>query len=152
MKITRSIRFCQPGARQGSTLVEVVFSIAIAMEAILGSVNGYILSANRAEWSAYSLAAHSLAMQRLEQVRAAKWDTVAFPNVDQLVAANFPAQTNILDVPISGTNVVHAINTTTITIISAKPPLKMVRIDCVWPFTHHGVFTNTIISYRAPDR
>src|SRR6267378_3010044 len=151
MKITPSIRFRQSSAPQGSIMVEAVISIAIAMVAILGSVNGYILSANRAEWSAYSLAAHSLAMQRLEQFRAARWDTVAIPNVDQLVAANFPAQTNTLDVPISGNNLVYAINTTTITTISAKPPLKMVRIDCVWPFTHHGVFTNTIFSYRAPD-
>src|SRR5712664_3746549 len=111
MKITTSIRFRALGARRGASLVEVVISIAIAMVAILGSVNGYILSANRAEWSGYSLAAQSLAIQRLEQVRAAKWDTVAFPNVDQLVATNFPPQTSILDVPISGTNVVYAINT-----------------------------------------
>ena len=43
---------------------------------------GYLQAAVRAEWSAYSLAAQSLAVMRLEQSRAAKWDRLAYPPVD----------------------------------------------------------------------
>jgi hypothetical protein len=152
MKIKLSSKHSRPGARHGGSLVEVVFSLGIATLTISGSVNGYILSANRAEWSAYSLAAHSLAMQRLEQVRAAKWDTAAYPPVDQIVPGNFGLQTNILDVPISGSNVVYAISRTILSDISANPPMKFVRVETVWKFMNRGTFTNTVSSYRAPDQ
>ena len=139
-------------AEQGSSLVEACIALAVTAVAVGGSVNGYILTINRAEWSAYSLAAHSLAMQRMEQMRAAKWDTGASPPVDQIITANFGPVANVLDVPISGTNIVYATNYTTITTVSVNPPLKMVRVDCAWPFMQRGIFTNTLISYRAPDQ
>ena len=136
----------------GYSLVEVAISLAIAGVAIIGSINGYILSATRAEWSAYSLAAHSMAIQRIEQARAAKWDPTASPAIDQVVGAGFPVGVDILDVPSSGTNIVYATNITTITTVSANPPLKMIRVDCIWPFRAHGVFTNTVTSYRTTDQ
>ena len=148
----RSIRWKTRKAREGGSLIESVMAMAVAAVAVGGSVNGYILSINRAVWSAYSLAAHSLAMQRVEQMRAAKWDTGAYPQVDQLVGGNFPNVTNVLDVPISGTNIVYATSSTTITTVSANPPLKMIRVDCTWPYMQRGTFTNTVISYRAPDQ
>jgi len=56
----------------------VVFSIAI------GSIaTGYINSAQRAQWSAINASANSLAQQRIEQIRSAKWDTQAYPFVVQ---------------------------------------------------------------------
>jgi len=135
------------------TLAEVVISAGLAALVLGGTMYGYVMSARRAEWSAYSLAAHSLAMQRMEQTRAAKWDPLGFPPVDNLVAANFPlVTTNIMDIPVIGTNYVYATNRTTITTISAAPPLKMVRIDCTWAFPKRGSFTNTIVCYRAPDQ
>lgn len=134
------------------TLVEVVMSIAVAMVAVSGSINGYVFSVTQAECSAYSLAAQSLANQGLEQVRAAKWDTAATPPVDMIVGGNFPPVVNILDVPISGTNIVYATNYTTITQVSSTPPYKMVQVDCVWRFMNRRTFTNTVISYRAPDQ
>lgn len=140
-------------ARQaGQSLVEVGVSLTIAAVAISSSMNGYVLSACRAEWSAYSLAAHSQAVQKLEQVRAAKWDTTSFPEVDEVAATNFPVTVSVLDVPLSGTNIVHATNRTTIATVSANPPLKLVRVDSVWSFMNRGVFTNTVVSYRAPDQ
>ncbi|MEY2408037.1 MAG: hypothetical protein QOF48_707 [Verrucomicrobiota bacterium] len=143
-----------PGHRdtQGGTLVELVMALGIALLTVSASVKGYILTANKAEWSAYSLAANSMALQRLEQMRAAKWDPGAWPSVDRVIQANFPVMTNILDVPLSGTNIVYGVVTTTVATISANPPLKMVRVDCVWKFTNHGWFTNTVTSYRAPDQ
>ena len=140
------------------TLAEVVIALAIAVLALSGVITGYILAANRAEWSAYSLAAQSLAMQRLEQTRAAKWDprgntTNGIVN-DQLLSANFPVvSTNVLDIPISRTNFVYATNYTTITdIAGGSAPLRMIRVDCVWSYQKRGPFTNTIATYRAPDQ
>ncbi len=137
---------------RGITIIEVVLSLAIMGISFGAIVLGYVMSARRAEWSAYSLAANSLAMQRIEQCRAAKWDMLTTPVTDELVASNFVAQASILDVPISSSNVTSATNFTTITLISANPPLKMIRVDCVWPFKGQGLFTNTLITYRAPDQ
>lgn len=139
-------------SRKAFTLMEVVISMAIAGLTIGGIISGYILSLRRAEWSAYSLAAHSLAMQRLEQTRAAKWDPQAYPAVDELVAANFPLRIEVLDIPISGTNKVYATNVTTISLLSSSPPLKMIRVDCSWMFQSKGPFTNTLITYRTSDQ
>lgn len=119
---------------------------------LAGLVTGYVLSAQRAEWSAYSLAANSLAMQRVEQIRAAKWDPLAWPPVDEVVASNFPPSIEVLDIPVSGTNLVYATNTVTIAEVSVQPPLKLVRVDTTWSFGGRGPFTNTMITYRAPDQ
>lgn len=132
--------------------MEVVMSMALAALTIGAIVSGYLLSARRAEWSAYSLAAHSLAMQQMEQTRAAKWDPSGWPPVDELVSSNFPVKAEILDIPISGTNVVYATNLTTITSLSTSPPLKMIRVDCSWMFLSRGPFTNTIVTYRTSDQ
>jgi len=126
--------------------------MAITAVALSGIIYGYISSAQRAEWSAYSLAAHSFAMQRLEQTRAAKWDPQAWPQVDELVATNFPDQVNILDIPVQLTNAVYATNFTLIRDVSTSPALKSIRVECVWRFMERGLFTNTIVTYRAPDQ
>lgn len=137
---------------QGGSLVEALIGLGIALLTVSASVKGYLLTAHKAEWSAYSLAAHSMAMQRVEQARAAKWDPTAWPSVDRVIPANFPVVTNVLDVPISGTNITYGTVTTTIANVSANPPLKLVRADCVWRFTNGRWFTNTVTSYRAPDQ
>jgi hypothetical protein len=133
-------------------LAEVAVAMGISALTLVGVVFGYTSTCSRAEWSAHSLAAQALAMQRIEQTRAAKWDLQAWPAVDELQGSNFPVQIEVLDIPISGTNVSWATNTTTITEISANPPLKMVRVDCRWRFVSRGLFTNTVVVYRAPDQ
>ena len=132
------------------TLPELVISAAIAAVSVGGIIYGYVMSAQSAEWSAYHLAANSLALQKMEQARAAKWDRQATPIVDELT--NFPVSVEVLDIPISGTNLVYATNVTTITTVSTIPPLKMIRVDCSWRFASRSVFTNTIVTYRAPDQ
>ena len=132
--------------------MEVVISLSISALTIGAIVTGYTLSTKRAEWSAYSLAANSLAVQRLEQTRAAKWDPTGWPPVDELVSANFPVKNEILDIPISGTNLVYATNFTTITTLSSSPPLKMIRVDCTWMFLSRGPFTNSVVTYRTSDQ
>ncbi len=124
----------------------------LAVMVIGGSIYGYVMGARRAEWSAYRLAANSLALGRVEQARASKWDPQGYPAVDELVSSNFPITTNILDIPISRTNIVYATNVTTITVISTNPPLKMIRVDTSWRFLNRGNFTNTVVTYRAADQ
>jgi len=126
-------------------------AVLLAAITIVGVIYGYTQSASRAEWSGLSYAAQALAIQRMEQVRSAKWDTEA--GVDELVSTNFPVQITILDLPVAGTNVVYATNFTTITTLSAVAPrLKMIQVACVWRFAQTGRrFTNTLVTYRAPD-
>lgn len=113
---------------------------------------GYVMSAQRAEWASYAMAAQSLAMQRVEQTRSARWDLSATPAVDELIAANFPVQVGVLDIPISKTNVVYATNFTTITTVSMAPPLRSIQVDCVWLWSVGGrLFTNSVITYRTTD-
>lgn len=142
----------QSRGEQAFTLAEVVIASAIAALSLGSVIYGYVMAAQRAEWAAYSAAAQSLAMQKMEQFRAAKWDPNGFPPVDQLVASNFPVEINILDIPISGTNIVYATNFSTITQPSTNPPVKMIRVFCVWNFMGKRNFTNSISTYRAPDQ
>lgn len=110
------------------TLAEVTIAAAIALMTVAGIIYGYTQSCQRAEWSSYALAAHAAASQRLEQTRACRWDTET--GVDQLVAANFPQQTVLLDIPVIGTNGFYGTNTTTFTTISGTATqLRMIRVD-----------------------
>lgn len=145
MKISRSKKEC------AFTLAEIVISTALGSITIGASIYGYVLAAKRAEWSGYSLAANSLAMQGVEQARACKWDPNAAVPIDQLVSSNFPMRVNILDIPITGTNIVYATNFTTISVVQTNPPLKMIRVDTLWMFMSDGPYTNTVVTYRAPD-
>jgi len=154
---TRSSRKqCHPV--QAFTLIEVVVSVVIGTMLVVGIANGYSQSARRAEWSAYSLAAQSLAMQRMELARAAKWDILAYDptpgrtNSDKLVQVNFPMAVDVLDIPITGTNITYATSTTTITPnVGGNPLLRMVNVQTVWPFLNGRRFTNSVVTYRAPD-
>jgi len=134
------------------TLVEVVVAAAIVALVFGGIINAYILSVQRAEWSA----------------RAAKWDTSLGAQVDQiLIGSNgFPAMTTtILDLPISITtsNAVRVTNYLSLVNItlpasytkmyssgSTNPYVKMLRSDTVWPFKGK-MFTNTVATIIAPD-
>jgi type II secretory pathway pseudopilin PulG len=141
--------------QRGFTIAEVAIALAVAALSVGGLIMGYVMSTQRAEWSAYSLAAQSLAIQRIEQARAVKWDPNAFPqttNTAQLVPSNFPPDKEILDIPMTGGQIVYATNYTTITDIPGPSPVKMIRVDCVWRFCNRGLFTNTIATYRAPDQ
>jgi len=137
--------------QSGNSLAETLLALLITVITVSGTINGYIFTTTRAEWSAYSLAAQSLAMQRVEQVRAAKWDLGAYPPIDRAVATNFPVVVDVLDLPMSGTNQTLATSYTTVRKVSDHPPLKLVRVDCVWPFRNRH-YTNTVSCYRAPDQ
>jgi type II secretory pathway pseudopilin PulG len=135
------------------TLVEVLISFAISGLAVAGIVYSYVYSINSAERFSMSLAANARASERMEQIRGALWNSSSSPVIDQVGASNFPNQTVTLDLSGSGTGVTYATNIVTITDISTSPPLKRVRVDCVWIFgTTSQLMTNTIESCRAPDQ
>lgn len=156
----------RPGGWRGSgrragvrafTLAEVMISLAIAGVLFAGLITAYVQSSYRAEWSGYSLAAQSLAVQQLEQARAADWDISTIPIKNEIT--NVPTITAaILDLPVNGTNVIWATNYTTITSVPITNTLGasvyMVRVDTAWPFIWAGkrsYFTNTVADYFAPD-
>ncbi len=138
--------------RAGMTLVEVVMSLAISGLALGGIINGYIYCARSSEKAALSLAANARAMERLEETRSAKWDTASWPIVDQLVATNFPSKVVTLDLSGSGIMETTATIQTSISQISTAPPLKRIRVDCIWQFNGNQRMTNTIETCRAPDQ
>ena len=144
----------RPHRTAGFTLAEVVVAIAIAALSFGGVIYGYVLTTDRAQWSAYSLAAQSLAMQGIEQARAAKWDPKAWPAVDELGVTNY-TQVDMLDVPVSG-QAVQATNFISVTAVSQDPPLRQLRADCVWRMVNgrrsRGPFTNSVITLRTADQ
>jgi hypothetical protein len=58
----------------------------------------------------------------------------------------------VLDMSGSGTGVTYATNYTQITTVSTNPPLKRIRVDCVWMFQTGQLMTNTIETCRSPDQ
>ena len=137
------------------TLVEVLVAIAI-IGLVFGTVlTSYVSATERSEWSAYSLAAQSIAAQGIEQVRSAKWDPQAWPVVDDLGVTNF-IQIEQLDVPASR-QIVYATNYISITAVGSPTPIRQLRADCVWSLAsrrpvNRGPFTNSAITIRAPDQ
>jgi prepilin-type N-terminal cleavage/methylation domain-containing protein len=141
-----------PRTEAGMTLVEVVVALAISGLAVGAIVSGYLFSATSAEKSGLSLAANARAMERLEETRSATWDTASVPAVDMLVASTFPNKVMTLDVSGTGSGITYATNFTQITLVSTSPPLKRIRVDCVWNFKGSKLLTNTIETCRAPDQ
>jgi prepilin-type N-terminal cleavage/methylation domain-containing protein len=138
--------------RSGMTLVEVVVALAITGMAVGGIVNGYHYATNSAQKAALSLAANARAMERIEEIRSATWDTAQSPVVDQLVNTNFPSKSVTLDLAGSGVVVIPATIRTEISQPSVNPPLKRIRVDCIWQFRGTQWVTNTIETCRAPDQ
>src|SRR5687768_956042 len=87
---------------RGITLSEVVISIAVSAMSVAAVVSSSVLSARSADWISHSTAADAAAGARMEQTRAAKWDTAATPVIDELTSASFPVQVVPLYVPVVG--------------------------------------------------
>lgn len=134
------------------TLVEVVAALAITGLAVGGVVSGYTYCTMASERAAITLAANARAMERLEETRSARWDTATWPVVDEVVSTNFPSKVVTLDLSGSGAITTTATINTTISQISVTPPLKLVRVDCIWNFRGKEFITNTITTFRAPDQ
>jgi hypothetical protein len=137
------------------TLAEVVMAIFVVALVFGGMITAYIQSAYRCEWSGYALAAQSLAIQQIEQAKAAVWDTSVRPARNEITNLNTITPAT-LDLPVSGTNIIWATNFTTIStyVIAGSASVYMVKVDTVWPFTWRNgkrYFTNTVADYFAPE-
>lgn len=159
----------RPTGHSAFTLLEVVLAIVITGVVFVGILTGYVQSARRVEWSAYSLAAEALNIQQLEQLRSANWDTqTSSTNQDEfmsMVTSNWPyangkwtaTTTNVLDVPYNSANgkYVWATNYVSLSVIPVViypvVTVKQIQTDTVWTF-RGKLFTNTIVAYRAPDQ
>ena len=148
---------------QAFTLVEVVVAAALIALLYGGVINAYILTARRAEWSGYSLAAQAISIRQLETAHSASWwlDDVNNASLKDEINYNANSLTNystvILDLPISSsnTNKWMATNYFTIKINSdsiayGRTNYKMLRSDVCWQMKGK-TFTNTVVTYIAPD-
>jgi prepilin-type N-terminal cleavage/methylation domain-containing protein len=151
MRFSQEIERGRADCERGFTLAEVIVAIALTALVLGSLINGYIITARRAEWTAMSEAAQQLVIQRMEQARAARWDLTASVPIDQLVATNFPTVTLPLYTPMGGTSFTTCTNVTTINQVSATPPVKMIRTDCCWSFVNGRLYTNSLMLYRSPD-
>lgn len=116
-------------------------------------VIGYTRAAEYAQWSGYSLAAQALSMKQLEEFRTVLWDTQSTPVIDN--TTNIPTVLVLpLDIPVTGTNVIYATNTATVTAITnGTSVVKMIVINTTWTLPLTGQhYTNTMVDYRSPDQ
>lgn len=138
----------------GMTLAEVVVALAIASLTIASLIGGYVFSMLAAEKSSLSLAANTRAIERLEDTHGARWNVSNLPVVDELAGTNFPGKLVVIDLSGQGAGVTYGTNYTTITDVSLSPPLRRIRVDCVWQFRSghfSSLFTNTVEALRGPD-
>jgi hypothetical protein len=156
MKIFGSQSRAKRKGISGFTLSETVMSIGILGLVIEGVLLGYVKISQQAEWSARSLAAQSMASQGAELVRAAQWNLQMWPQgvgpglSDQLGLTNF-VQTGTLDI-LAGGQPLTVTNYVSVTQVSANPPVRQIRSDCVWNFMGRGPFTNTVVTLRTSDQ
>jgi Tfp pilus assembly protein PilE len=134
------------------TLVETLISVLIMGLVFAGTLVAYTRAAERAEWSGYSLAAQAQCTRVMEQFHSVLWDTQVVPNHDD--TTNIPSpQITVLDIPMKATNAVWVTNTSSVTTITNSGPsyYKMITVQTTWPWKGK-TFTNTLVTYRAPDQ
>jgi hypothetical protein len=140
------------------TLVEVVIALAITGLMVAGIVSGYIFSNTSTVKDSLYMEANARALERLEQTRGAIWAPNRADPVDELVATNFPDETNVvLDLSASGSAITFATLHTEISQIlpsatlPLSAPVRRVHVDCIWQFKDE-LITNSIETCRAPDQ
>jgi hypothetical protein len=138
----------------GFTLPEVVICVFVMMVLFAGIITTYMQGAYRAEWSGFSLAAQSAALQQLESAKCAVWDPLQSPVKDEIRSLTNISSV-LLDLPVSGTNYVYATNYPSIVLLkNGAYSNYMLKVDTVWPFRWRDkvtLYTNTVACYYAPD-
>jgi len=144
------------------SLIEVMIAFLIFGLVTGGILYGYVQANRMAEWSSMSLGAQSYASQGIEQAIAAKWDTEAngevvadfLPPISYTQATNYyTVDTN--DVPQSGAPLLltNYMSISWQDNLTNGPYLRQIRSDVVWQFPLTGkIYTNTLITFRAPDQ
>jgi type II secretory pathway pseudopilin PulG len=162
------IRACQKKVsgsghlRDAFSLIEVMIAFLIFGLVTSGILYGYVQANRIAEWSSMSLGAQSYASQGIEQAIAAKWDTEAngevladfLPPLSFTLATNY-SQIDTNDVPQSGAPLflTNYMSVAWIDNLTNGPYLRQITSQVVWRFPLTGkFFTNTIVTFRAPDQ
>jgi type II secretory pathway pseudopilin PulG len=145
------VRF-PPQGRAGMTLVEVVVALAITVMMVAAIVNGYFFCTTSTVKDSFYMAANARAMERLEETRSAIWAPYRGDPEDDLVATNFPDKVVTLGLSGSDSETMSATLKTEISEISLSPPVRRIRVDCIWQFKGVELITNTIETIRAPDQ
>jgi type II secretory pathway pseudopilin PulG len=148
-----------PKARtSGFTLPEVVISVGIIMVVFGAIITAYIQGSYRAAWTGYSLAAQAAGVEQLEAAKAAVWDPLQTPVMDQICGLTNSTSV-VLALPLTGTNVVYATNYTTVTLLlmtngTCVSSNYLVQVNTRWPFRWKNqtvYFTNIVADYYAPE-
>jgi type II secretory pathway pseudopilin PulG len=148
--------------RDAFSLIEVMIAFLIFGLVTAGILYGYVQGNRIAEWSSMSLGAQSYASQGIEQAMAAKWDTEAngevtadyLPPTSFTVATNY-SQVDTNDVPQSGAPLLltNYMSIAWIDGLTNGPYLREIKSQVVWRFPLTSkLFTNTIVTLRAPDQ
>ena len=144
-------------------MIEVMIAFSIFGLVTAGMIYGYVQSNRLAEWSSQSLASMSYASQGIEQLRAAQWSAEEFStgsgagSTDVLGPSTNIVESDSMDIPTTGSPIwvtnYLTVYTYTNSLGQTSPPLKVLKSQVVWTFRISGqLFTNTIITFRAPDQ
>ncbi len=128
--------------------------MAIAALTVSSIISCYLMAVQRSEWTAASTAAQQLAMDRMSQLRALRWEVSwegDTTRTNELLAGNYVDGAEALNLPQTGTVPLLATNYVTVRRLY-DPDLLLLRVDCVWSLLSRGPFTNTLVSYRASDQ
>jgi hypothetical protein len=170
LDLTPALKLNRKRRNTAFTLAEVVMCLVIVGMVFGGIILAYVQTERRAKWSGYSLAAQALAIQQIEQCRAAVYDPLV-PKDELLSLTNLTGWTPSGTTNGSGSatvtfslpnstngNTIFATNKVTITTVWDANWQSVywhkVRVDTVWPFlwgSTSRLYTNTVISYYAPD-
>lgn len=140
------------------TLMEVVISVLILTMVMAGLIYGYAQINRSVEWNSLALVGQSYASDYAEQARGAQWNSQQYPAAagpgpgDQLYA---PTNYIRVDTNYSATGQWQVI-TSAVSVVSLTTNninLRQIRVDSWWRFPLTGtLFTNTVITQRAPDQ
>src|SRR5882757_2542979 len=101
--MTHIRRVRSPRTLEAFTLAEVVICLGIMAVVFGGILCAYMQNGYRAEWAGYNLSAQAQAIQMVEEAKSAKWDDSSC-ELTNLFPGNLRITTNLMDLPISGTN------------------------------------------------
>ncbi len=169
-------------AADAFTLAEVLLAFFIFGLVTAGMIYGYVEANRIAEWSSQSLAAMSYASQGMERMRSAQWEAaegniatngpgttdvmplsiMINPPLKEFLPATLDPgagvycyvtnEVDTLDIPTTG-GLINVTNFIAVTQIHTNPTLRLIVSQVVWTFNLTGkLYTNTIITLRAPDQ
>ncbi len=133
------------------TLVETLVAVGILGLVITAMIYGNVQSTRQAEWSSMSLMAQSLALESVEQARAAQWPvyTSGSGTTDERPPGTYVTVfSNLVLCPLTGQRVTVT-NTLQITTVGSYPPVRQISAACVWQYPPGQWFTNTVITLRG---